>query len=61
MQGTTQYFVNGFFIKKSLRFHRPFKFYARHLGIKIAGPYSLNYIKIKVGLLDPDPEHRHLL
>ncbi len=38
MEATTQYFEKGFFYKQFLELHRPSKFYARHLGVKITGP-----------------------
>ncbi len=39
MEATTQYFGKRFFCKQVLELHRPSKFYARHLGVKINGPY----------------------
>jgi hypothetical protein len=39
MEETAQYFGKRFFYKHVLEFHRPSEFYARHLGVKITGPY----------------------
>jgi hypothetical protein len=39
MQATTQFYVKRFFINKSLIFIALPKLYARHLGVKITGPY----------------------
>jgi hypothetical protein len=39
MEATTQYFGKRFFINRSWNFIALLNFYARHLGIKITGPY----------------------
>jgi hypothetical protein len=43
MLATTQYFVKRFIYKRSWIFITLTKFYVRHLGIKIIGPYCIPY------------------
>jgi hypothetical protein len=42
MEATTQYFGKRFFINRSLNFIALQNFYARHLGVKITGPYGIS-------------------
>jgi hypothetical protein len=48
MEATTQNFEKRFFINRSENFIALLNLYARHLGVKISGPYCTPMFKIRI-------------